>query len=86
MTWLLMLSTYLFLLAVLFGAIGQTYGQESDFYSHAVEDFGEGFTLDIVTGLTILPVWLDILLVGIPFAFAIYIVITNSTPTTNAGA
>lgn len=85
MTWVIFFMVYLFLLGVFLGAIGVTYGSETEFYTSAEQSVGTSIILNIATGISIIPVWLNILFVVLPVGFLIYIIFTQNTPLANAG-
>lgn len=86
MTWILFLFFYLSALTVMFGFVGETYGSSSTFYNTTSQDLGDNFATSLVTGISIVPWWVNLFLIGIPFAFLVYIFVSNLIPTTNSGA
>lgn len=84
-TWIIIIVFYLVILGTIFGYVGSTFG-DANFYSSVQKTIGVDFIANIVTGVKTMPVWLNTLLIGIPFGMLIYILVSNSTPTTNSGA
>lgn len=81
-TWLIILILYLTAVTLFMGFIGTTFGDTGT----ETGDVGPSFLRNLVTGISILPLWLNIIMFTIPVGILVYILFVNSTPTTNAGA
>lgn len=83
--WIIFFLFYLGALTWFMSAIGDTYGQDTPTYTTVSKSLGTGFVTNVVTGITILGFWMNLLLIGFPFGLLVYLLITQNTPTTNAG-
>lgn len=72
--------SYLFLLSLFFGFIGSYYGEDFGASSTSIGIGSSSF--DIISGLSIIPAWATIMLIGIPFAITIILLIHFINPTT----
>jgi len=85
MTWVIFFVIYLLGLTFFMTAIGETYGADTPIYDSLQKSIGSSFVVNLVTGISILGFWLNLFLVGLPSGFLFYIIVTQNTPTTNAG-
>ena len=81
----IVLILYLIIVPILLGAIGNTYNVDIGLTTNEYEVHGNPVS-NMMTGLSILPLSLQALLVGLPITMFIVIVVTLFFPAGNAGA
>jgi len=79
------LILYLFSVGVFLSFIGSTYGEGTGEYSSVDKDLNGNLFLNIATGVSILPVALNIILFIIPVGLLTYLIVVSLIPTIDAG-
>jgi hypothetical protein len=84
--WIIVLIVYLFSLSTMLYYVGLTYAEDEIKYTTIDRTVYPNFVVNIVTGIQILPTWLNIIFVLIPFGILVYILVIGALPTVNLGA
>lgn len=83
---LIILVLYLSSVFIMLGYIGNTFNTDSEYYDSLEKTIRVGFVVNIVVGVSILPIWLNTILFTIPVGLLAYLIIAGFFPTGNAGA
>lgn len=80
------LVVYFVILTIFLSFMGATYGSSLPNYTTTQKEIASGVVINVVTGIQLMPWWLNLLFLTVPLLVITYLVVVALIPTTNAGA